>query len=78
MTSPFNAYYIRTYTPLSDKLTYITVNQVITLTRIFRENTDIRRKKEIQPNLTASKMRKFSETRHIHTAPNEITNLVMT
>lgn len=74
MTSPFNAYCIRTYIPLSGKLTYITVNQVITLTRIFRENTDIRRKKEIQPNLTASKMRKFSETRYIHTVTNEITN----
>ena len=74
MTSPFNAYCIRTYTPLSGKLSYITVNQVITSTRIFRENTDIRRKKEIQPNLTASKMRKFSKIRYIHTAPNEITN----
>ena len=74
MTSPFNAYCIRTYTPLSDKLTYITVNQVITLTRIFRENTDTTRRKEIQRNLTASKMRKFSETRYIHTVPNEITN----
>lgn len=74
MTSPFNAYCIRTYIPLSGKLAYITVNQIITQTRIFRENTDIRRKKEIQPNLTASKMRKFSETRYIHTVPNEITN----
>lgn len=74
MTSPFNAYCIRTYIPLSGKLSYITVNQAITLTRIFRENTDIRRKKEIQRNLTASKMRKFSETRYIHTAPNKITN----
>lgn len=74
MTSPFNAYCIRTYIPLSGKLAYITVNQAITLTRIFRENTDTTRRKEIQRNLTASKMRKFSETRHIHTAPNEITN----
>lgn len=74
MTSPFNAYCIRTYIPLSSKLLYITVNQVITPTRIFRENTDIRRKKEIQPNLTASKMRKFSKIRYIHTAPNKITN----
>lgn len=78
MTSPFNAYCIRTYIPLSGKLAYITVYQAITQTRIFRKNTDIRRRKEIQRNLTASKMRKFSKIRYIHTVPNEITNYVMT
>lgn len=74
MTSPFNAFHVRTYTASSDKITYIAASQAVTQTRIFNKNTGVTRRKEILPILTASKKQKFSEIRHVNAASNKIAN----